>query len=277
MSKKRKKISLIIYASLIIILLIAALLVPGHQKGETIQEAMSDAVLHERNKVSLFGLIDVNPGLISSYFVTLGLLLVALIIRIFVIPRFKYQPGKFQMVLEEAVSFFDNMAKSNSPHHNRFLGAYIFGAGAYIFFGTLFELVGIEIMCITGEPMSLPAPLSDINGAIMIGCLSYLVIMFGGIKANKAKGVVLTLKEFSLPISMSFRLFGALLSGLLVTELVYYYVALSFVLPVVVGVLFTLIHALVQTYVLTLLTALFYGEVSEVKIKKKKRVKEVVA
>lgn len=277
MSKKRKKISLIIYASLIIILLIAALLVPGHQKGETIQEAMSDAVLHERNKVSLFGLIDVNPGLISSYFVTLGLLLVALIIRIFVIPRFKYQPGKFQMVLEEAVSFFDNMAKSNSPHHNRFLGAYIFGAGVYIFFGTLFELVGIEIMCITGEPMSLPAPLSDINGAIMIGCLSYLVIMFGGIKANKAKGVVLTLKEFSLPISMSFRLFGALLSGLLVTELVYYYVALSFVLPVVVGVLFTLIHALVQTYVLTLLTALFYGEVSEVKIKKKKRVKEVVA
>ncbi len=277
MSKKRKKISLIIYASLIIILLIAALLVPGHQKGETIQEAMSDAVLHERNKVSLFGLIDVNPGLISSYFVTLGLLLVALIIRIFVIPRFKYQPGKFQMVLEEAVSFFDNMAKSNSPHHNRFLGAYIFGAGVYIFFGTLFELVGIKIMCITGEPMSLPAPLSDINGAIMIGCLSYLVIMYGGIKANKAKGVVLTLKEFSLPISMSFRLFGALLSGLLVTELVYYYVALSFVLPVVVGVLFTLIHALVQTYVLTLLTALFYGEVSEVKIKKKKRVKEVVA
>ena len=72
-----------------------------------------------------------------------------------------------------------------------------------------------------------------------------------------------TLKEFSLPISMSFRLFGALLSGLLVTELVYYYVSLSFLLPVVVGVLFTLLHALIQTYVLTMLTALYYGEVSE--------------
>ena len=62
---------------------------------------------------------------------------------------------------------------------------------------------------------------------------------------------------------MSFRLFGALLSGLLVTELVYYFVSLSFVLPVVVGVLFTLLHALIQTYVLTMLTALYYGEVSE--------------
>ena len=50
---------------------------------------------------------------------------------------------------------------------------------------------------------------------------------------------------------MSFRIFGALLSGALVTELVYYYIHLSFVLPVVVGVLFTLLHALIQAYVLT--------------------------
>ena len=47
------------------------------------------------------------------------------------------------------------------------------------------------------------------------------------------------------------------------TELVYHYTQLSFVLPVVVGVLFTLLHALIQAYVLTMLTALFYGEVSE--------------
>ncbi len=62
---------------------------------------------------------------------------------------------------------------------------------------------------------------------------------------------------------MSFRLFGALLSGLLVTELVYYFVALSFVLPVAVGVMFTLLHALIQAYVLTMLTSMYYGEVSE--------------
>ena len=81
----------------------------------------------------------------------------------------------------------------------------------------------------------------------------------------------MTLKDFSLPISMSFRLFGALLSGLLVTELVYYYINLSFVLPVVVGIMFTLLHALIQTYVLTMLTALFYGEVTEPAAKKEKK------
>lgn len=77
----------------------------------------------------------------------------------------------------------------------------------------------------------MPAPLSDINGAIALGVMSYLVILSGGIAGNGLRGVGSTLKEFSLPISMSFRLFGAMLSGLLVTELVYAYIQLSFVLP----------------------------------------------
>ena len=118
-------------------------------------------------------------------------------------------------------------------------------------------------MTVHGQPITLPAPLSDVNAAIAMGTLSYLVILSGGVAQNGIKGVGKTLKEFSLPISMSFRIFGALLSGALVTELVYHYTQLSFVLPVVVGVLFTLLHALIQAYVLTMLTALFYGEVSE--------------
>ena len=80
---------------------------------------------------------------------------------------------------------------------------------------------------------------------------------------NGIKGIGLTLKEFSLPVSMSFRLFGALLSGMLTTELVYYYATLSFVLPVIVGVLFTVLHALIQAYVLTMLASVYYGEVTE--------------
>ena len=74
---------------------------------------------------------------------------------------------------------------------------------------------------------------------------------------------------------MSFRLFGAMLSGLLVTELVYYYTALNYVLPVVVAVLFTLLHALIQTYVLTMLTSVFYGEVSEKHAPHEKKTKKI--
>lgn len=260
MSKQKKGFVLCMVAAAV--MLVVSLLLPTTPKTETVQEAMRDAVLHESNRIDLFGK-EVNPGLISAMTVSGILLAVAACLRIFVIPRFQYVPGRLQLLLEELVGLFDRMAKSNSPERNGFLGAYIFGAGVYIFTGTIFELFGLQAVTTQGHSIALPAPLSDINAAIALGCLSYLVILSGGVASNGMRGVGRTLKEFSLPISMSFRLFGALLSGLLVTELVYYYTALSYVLPVVVGVLFTLLHALIQSYVLTTLTSLFYGEVSE--------------
>ena len=273
--KKKKIIVLVTGLIIIAALLVGIFLIPAKENSESINGTMRDEVLHETNKINLFGL-EVNPGLISAFTVTGVIFVFSLIVRIFVIPKFTYVPKKFQLVLETAVGTFDDMAKSSSPGRNKFLGAYIFTAAAYIFIGTLFELLGLQAVTTLNRSVSLPAPLADINGAITIGCVSYLVILGGGIVSNGIKGVGKTLKDFSLPISMSFRLFGALLSGALVTELVYYFSALSFVLPVVVGVMFTLLHALIQAYVLTMLTSLFYGEVSEKKMINIKNKKEVI-
>ena len=271
MTKAERRKAAIIFGVIALVFMVAAILTGGGEEEETVQEVMRDAVLHDINKVSLFGMA-VNPGLLAGVIVSGFLILFALICRIFVIPRFTMVPGKFQLVLETVVSLFENMAKENSKI-NGFLGAYIFAAGCYIFTGTLFELFGVQAITTTGRSISLPAPLSDINGAIMMGCLTYLVIMSGGIAGNGIKGIGKTLKEYSLPISLSFRLFGALLSGALVTELVYYYSALSYVLPVFVGVMFTLLHALIQAYVLTMLCSLFYGQVSDNTPKPKKEKK----
>lgn len=263
MDKKKRITGVVIFAAAALALLAGSITVKPPGAHEGISVLMRDVVLHETNKISLFGFKEVNPGLISAFAVTAVLFVCCLVLRIFVIPRFKMVPGKLQLLLETLVGFFDGLAKSNSPHRNRFLGAYIFAAGVYIFAGTIFELFGVQVLTTHGASIALPAPLADINGAIMLGCLSYLIILSGGIAGNKLKGVGRTFKEFSLPVSMSFRLFGALLSGALVTELVYHYTHLSYGLPVLVGVLFTLLHALIQAYVLTMLASLFYGEVSE--------------
>ena len=255
-------------------LLVAAFLVGGAERSGSVSDELTDAVLHEDKKIDLFGW-GVNPAAISAFIVTAVLLIFAICVRVFAVPRFKEVPGKFQMLIEKLVDFFDNMAKTNSPHSNGFLGCYIFSAGCYICIGTLFELLGIQVIAVNGEPVSLPAPLSDINAAIAMGFMSYIVILVGGIVKNGGRGLGLALKEFSLPISMSFRLFGALLSGLLVTELVYYTISLSIVLPVVVGVLFTLLHALIQTYVLVVLTATYFGEVTEPSPKKREKTARV--
>ena len=270
-TKKGRTVYLAVWGALILVILALILLLGlPSGKSETITEVMKDGVLHEENRIRLFGRL-VNPGLISAYIVTGVLLVVAALIRIFAIPRFRDIPGKFQSVVEKLVEFFSDMAKTNSPHRTSVVGAYIFSAGVYIFFSTLFELFGFHILSESGHSIALPAPLSDINGAIAMGVLSYLFILGAGIFVNGVKGGLGVLKDFSLPISMSFRIFGALLSGLLVTELVYYYVSLSFVLPVIVGVLFTLLHAVIQTYVLATLVSIFYGEAVEPKKKKEKK------
>lgn len=261
MSKKQKIVRFVIFGVLIAALLVGIILIPGHEK-ESIQLAMREGVLHEHTKINFFGL-EVNPGLISAFTVTAILTVFCVIVRIFVIPRFTEIPGKFQLVLEQAVKYFSGLAKSNSPHRNGLLGAYVFVAGCYIAVSTVFELLGLQAVATNGSSATLPAPLADINGAIAMGVMSYGFILISGIIHGKARGAINALKDFSLPISMSFRLFGALLSGALVTDLVYHYLPLSFVLPSIVAVLFTLLHAIIQTYVLTMLVSVFYGESTE--------------
>lgn len=274
--KAGKRIFLAVWLALILALLAGILLLSKNPtvRTETVKEAMRDGVLHEDNRISLFGL-EVNPALISAYVVTGAILLASVLIRIFAIPRFKMIPGKMQTILEKPVEFFSDMARTNSPNKSGFVGAYIFSAGIYIFLSTLFELLGVQAVTTRGVSISLPAPIADINGAIAMGVTSYLVILGAGLITGGLKGMLGVLKDFSLPISMSFRLFGALLSGLLVTDLVYYYTTLSFVLPVFVGVMFTLLHAVIQTYVLTTLVSIFYGEATEPRKKKMKKEKKV--
>ena len=165
------KKAVILWLLVVLALLAGALLAGVSGRTETVQQTMRDAVLHDVNRISLLGLKEVNPGLISAFAVTAVLLLAAACIRLFVIPRFQYIPGKLQLVLEEAVGLFDSMAKGSSPHRFGFLNAYIFAVGAFIFVGTLFELLGLQGITVHGHPITLPAPLSDVNAAIALGTL----------------------------------------------------------------------------------------------------------
>ncbi|MCR4840168.1 MAG: hypothetical protein K5848_01360, partial [Lachnospiraceae bacterium] len=144
MTKKQKNTGIVLFLALIAMLLTGIILSnTGEAKNETIKETMKDAVVHDVNHINLLGM-EVNPAVISAFTVTAILLVFAIIVRIFVIPRFKPVPGKFQMFLETWVSLFDGLAKGNSPHRNKFLGTYIFVAGTYIFTGTCFELFGAQ-------------------------------------------------------------------------------------------------------------------------------------
>lgn len=217
-------------------------------------EAMREALLPEN--VNFLGL-QVNPSFYTSLIVAGILILFAVIMRIFVIPRFKDVPGKLQSALESIVLMFDKMNEENSDTR-AFMGAYVFSAAAYIFLGTMVELFGLRPV------------MGDLNACLALSVTTFLMIMIFGARAKGAKGALGALKDLTLPVSMSFRLFGSISSGLMVTELVYSFLYLSFGLPVIVGVLFTCFHALIQAYVFAILSSLFVGEAAVPSAKKVK-------
>ena len=111
MTKQERRKTMIIFALAALVFMIAAILAgDGGGEEEAIQDVMRDAVLHDLNKVSLLGLIDVNPGLLAGFIVSGFLILLALICRIFIIPKFTLVPGKIQLVLETVVGLFSGMA-----------------------------------------------------------------------------------------------------------------------------------------------------------------------
>ena len=120
---KNKRNRFIIVISVILVILLVLIFMTGGRKGEEepIRTVMKDAVLHEHAQINFLGIRSVNPAVISAYTVTGIILVFSLIVRIFFIPKFSKIPGKFQLLLEQAVGIFDGLATSNSPHRQRTL------------------------------------------------------------------------------------------------------------------------------------------------------------
>ena len=78
-SRERKKNIVVgaVFAFIVAALVVGIVLTDSlYIKSEDISESMKDAVLHENNRISLFGL-SVNPALVSAFAVTGAVLLAA--------------------------------------------------------------------------------------------------------------------------------------------------------------------------------------------------------
>lgn len=218
-------------------------------EGLTIGETLKGAMFPE--KVKFFGAM-IDPTLAAAFLVTFTLLLLALLIRIFVIPKFTDVPKPLQMFLEALVNFFDSIAKDTADKESGIVGCYIFTAALYICFGTLVELFGIRPI------------MSSVNTCVAVALCTYLMLLFYGIKyKGVVKGLGNAMKEITVPVSMTFRLFGSVLSGFLIMELVYHFIWLRIAAPAILSVMFTLFHAFIQSYIFAMLSSLFIGEAME--------------
>lgn len=225
--------------------------------GQYFASPLGDAVRESLNPepVNFFGL-QVNPSFLTAIGVTAFILIAALILRIFVIPKFKIVPGRFQALLESAVSLFENQTSSTHGVAN-YVGPFVFTASAFIAFSTLVELLGVR-----------PA-FADINTCLAMGVLGFFAININGFKQKGVRRIkrylnpINIVTDLSVPLSLSLRLFGSIMSGYIIMELLYVSLLTSIALPAIVSVVTTLFHALIQSFIFTTLTLAFIKEAVE--------------
>ncbi len=209
-------------------------------------------------KVSVFGL-QINETMLVTWMVILILIILAVLIRILVIPRFKTVPKGIQNVLEMFVEFCEKFTNSQLGKRGASFAAYIFTIALIIVSTSLIELFGFR------------PPATDINFTIALALMSFVLInafgfyytgFFGRLKwFIKPKAFMLPVNLVThavIPVSLSFRLFGNMFAGMIVMDLLYSVVAIG--IPAVLSIYFNLFHVGIQTYIFLVLTLSFMEE-----------------
>lgn len=220
-------------------------------------------------RVDILGLSVAKTTVIASCVVAVISVLV-LLLRLIAIPKFKEEPKGFQNVIEICVETFDSfVSKVVGKDAARFLSPYMFSL-------TLF-LIG----CASVELIGLRAPTSDLTCTFSLGLLTFIFLNYFGIKKLgfggrlKSMGgpvapmrvIMIPLKavsDIAVPVSLGCRLFGNMLGGMIVMDLLKGALGgYASGIPALAGLYFNLFHPLIQTYIFVTLSLTFIDEAME--------------
>lgn len=207
------------------------------------------------------GKFTVTDTMVSAFVTMLVLVLFALVVRIFFIPRWRKEDRKisgFRLFIESMVNMFDSSAREQTEQYGGFAGPFYFALAGFIALGTLMEMTGLR------------PPTSDLNATLALGILSFVLILFCGFHKKKARRLlhycnpINIISDVVVPFSLALRMFGSVFSGYIVMHLIYSLPVFAWIaLPAVGSVIFTLFHALIQSYIFMFLSMSFIGEAIE--------------
>lgn len=211
--------------------------------------------------VKLFGVeIWITETYVSTWIIMAVLIGLAIVVRV-QLKKFTDVPKGFQNAVETAVEFFDNFVRSSAGERLMFLGNWFFMVFAFLLFSNLSGLVGLR------------PPTADWSTAFAFAITTFFLIqVMGAIYNGKAyaKGFIepfflfLPLNiigELARPISLSFRLFGNILGGMILISLLYGLapIFVRFVVPAALHAYFDIFSGVLQTYIFCVLSLSFIG------------------
>lgn len=214
------------------------------------------------------GGIDINETTVNGWIVIALVFILCLVLthKLEKIPR-----KKTQQIAEKLIVFVDNLVETTMGKQFAHYAPYILTLLIFSAFGSLISLVGMRSVT------------ADINTTLGWALITFVLIYFEGFRAHgfrgKMKGfieptpVMLPLNiisEAATPVSMSFRHFGNIFAGSVISLLVYAGLAglttllfktnipfLQIGIPAVLSVYFDLFSGCIQAYVFSMLTMVY--------------------
>jgi len=229
--------------------------------------------------IPILGGIPVTETIVNGWIVMAIITLVCFILGRNLSVR---NPSKRQIVAEKLYAMLSSLVSDTMGKHNMFFLPYIGALFSYSILSSLSGLVGLR------------APTGDLNTTIGFALIAFFLIQFYNIKNKGVLGwlkgftepvVFLTplniISEIANPISMAFRHFGNIASGIVITTLIYGALsALSKTLlgwipilgsipffqagiPAFLSIYFDVFTSFLQAYIISMLTMVYVGSANE--------------
>ena len=218
--------------------------------------------MEELNCETVFTL-PVLGGISESVVVTWIIMAVLVLASILLVRNLKVEnPGKVQLALESAISWASDFFEGIIGKENRRYIPYLITVLLFLGVSNTIALLGFK------------PPTKDLNVTAALAIMSTCLIEFSGIRKNGLKhwvkhfaspvpvvAPIMILEVVIRPLSLCMRLFGNMLAGFVVMELLKTLVPL--LIPIPVSFYFDIFDGLLQAYVFVFLTALFMNEEME--------------
>ena len=221
----------------------------------------ADFSIHYLYEFELFGTkLHLTTTHVSLIIISVVLVLIALAVN----RRIKKAdpedtPGMLVNAFEMAVEMLDNMVKGIMGNNGRKFRNYIC---------TVFMFA---LLCNISGLFGLRPPTADYGVTFSLGVITFLIIHYNGIKKNKTKHFTDLFKpmpllfpinligEIAVPLSLSLRLFGNVLSGTVMMGLIYGLlpVPVTTGIPAFLHVYFDIFSGCIQAYVFCMLTMVY--------------------
>ena len=203
------------------------------------------------------------PSIKASIWITLILIVLIVVLRIYM-EKTKYSADKpakgIILFVEDFIALMNNFSKEMVGKRWRALSPYFISLSVFLFTANISGLFGFT------------PPTVSLSVTLALSLITFFMTHFWGIKSSGIKKYLKGLadplpmaplniiSEIAVPISLSFRLFGNILSGCILMLLLYgFFGWLALLVTPALHAVFDIGFGIIQTLVFVMLTAVFIG------------------